>query len=233
MIEDVDFCGKVLSEGVYLEFAREIDIYTGLRRTDETIVRMLMERAGALWEGSSENIGLSDWSHLRLKLASAEDIGTEFVDLTNDPPVTDDDVERILDLHDDDRVATRAASDVERGKSRSEVEEHSNQVRRLFSTIVLSSKVTRNSELVDSKTLKRDAVVIALRGWTRMVVWVAEAIGVIVGENVPLGMRGRINELTGKQKETLEFLFKVVFPISISTAVREALGTEKTTTYFR
>lgn len=229
MIERDDYRQTVLSKDRYLSFTREIDIYTSLRRRDGDIVKRLRDYTEEL-VSQLDDVDLQVFDATKLKFVGLLKKPDSLADLG----VTDEVIEKMLDEGEGRIVRRKKSTDLDGEKAqRAQAESRIEEFLRAYNSMLLLSKVIRNSELLRDSDLKRTATADALRYWASFICGVLDSFEQLeAATSTSSEARRRFEELPPASKAYLEYFIKVAVPALASRVIHESLGTDKLRTVF-
>lgn len=232
MMEDPQFRESVLSEEAYLGYMREIDLYTGLRRTDADIIQLLMDRLDKAIVPEIRDIDVIGFKDTTIKVFKMGVVPR--IESLKKLAVTDEMIEEILDDNESSYLEHQKSNDLERVEITPKDPEESRlekdiltAIQRSFDALLLLSKVVRNSELVDDNDLKVRATRRVLIGWSKFIYKAIASFDEMLALPPDHEGREKYDSLDNNERQLVEYVLKMVMPVSVSYLIHDALGTKK------
>ena len=132
----------------------------------------------------------------------------------------------MLDSADADAQPARLRGDLEEGQQPPS-KQRIHDLSTAYASMLLLSKVVRNSELVKDIDLKRSAVVQAITHWGQFIGYLVTSFDKAVDTVRDDDNHRPIDKLTDEQKRFLEHFIKIMIPLVFSGSIHSSLGTEK------
>jgi predicted MPP superfamily phosphohydrolase len=225
ILEDEEYRDIVLSEDQYLDFAREIDILTGLQRKDKALLRSIIDYTDRRVAAGFEPVDLAAFDSTGFRFGGDGSVLARPKSLS-DLGLDDDVVEGMLDSADADARPARVRGDLEEGRQPPS-KQRIHDLSTAYASMILLSKVVRNSELIKDMDLKSTAVIQAMTHWGQFIGYMVTSFDKAVDTVRDEHNHRPIDKLDDDQKKFLEHFIKIMLPLVFSSAVHSSLGTEK------
>ncbi|QDZ06422.1 hypothetical protein FPZ24_02145 [Sphingomonas panacisoli] len=223
--EDDEYREFVYAEANYLDFDREIDILTGLRRKDKALLEKLIRYTDAHVAAGLDPYDLQDFDNVTFRFG-AERTLMKRPESLSDLGIDDEIIEGVLDTADEENGPKAISGDLENGTR----PPNRNKIRDMattYSSITLLSKVVRNSELLTDLELKKRAVLSSISHWGVFIGHVVSSFDKAIDSEEPGRESRYLGKLTDEQRQFVEHFVKVMLPLFLSGSIHSSLGTEK------
>lgn len=227
MLEDSEYRDSRTSPDNILNYSGEIDYYSALKQDDLNLVKIAKDQLDKKYRASELTISSEDYIRVASHESSILQRMKEKMDELVHLKPSNEDRERFLDALDEARVGTPVGKAEESDAGEFDAGEESeayydDKYAEYMRSLILASKVLRNSELVGDGALIEEMFSICVEHWSKNVIFSLAQMD-ILGEE--FGYTG--SDVENKIPEAAIRFVRTMLPLFFLGIMKETLGTAK------
>jgi predicted MPP superfamily phosphohydrolase len=229
MLENKNYLDECVSGGNLLTFINELDYYSGLKQDDIQLLEITKSRLDEYYKSSKLEIFSGDYPRVASHEASIiNEIRDRMVDLVRLKPSVQE-RERILDDFDEAQFGKTLNVDTPAetvsgptNHTQAKLLMYDEKYADYMRSLILTSKVLRNSELVGDADLIRKMFAICIEHWSKNVIFALAQLDILGSE------RGWLDSSDGKgiPPHALNAI-RTIIPVFFVQVMKDSLGTGK------